>query len=102
MVCRECRNVCFCLSVCASPLFRGALLAFGLHGFTHILFAVIAGRYTTGVATSPIIVIPYWIYARSALRKEGLRDNDPQAFAIAVLVLPVLVLVHVVSWFLTK
>ena len=86
----------------ASALFRGALLAFGLHGFTHILTAVIAGRYTAGVATSPIIVIPYWIYARRALRAEGLRDNDLQAIAIAVLVLPVLILVHVVAWFLTK
>jgi hypothetical protein len=84
-----------------SPLFRGGLLAFGLHGFGHIGVTAALRRYTTGVLTSPTIVIPYWLWARRALAREGLYDRDgsvPWA-AASLLLIPV---VHVVTRFLLK
>ena len=59
-----------------SRLFRGVLLAFGLHGFGHIGVTAALRQYSSGVATSPTIVIPYWLWARRALAREGLSDRD--------------------------
>jgi hypothetical protein len=79
-----------------SPLFRSALLGFGLHGFGHIGGTVALRRYTTGVATSPTIVIPYWLWARRVLAREGLSDRDGTVrwAAGTLLLLPV---VHVAT-----
>jgi Protein of unknown function with HXXEE motif len=77
-------------------LFRGGLLAFGLHGFVHIGATAALRQYTAGVATSPTIVIPYWLWARRALAREGLSDRDGTArwAAASLLLLPV---VHVAT-----
>jgi hypothetical protein len=77
-----------------SRLFRGVLLAFGLHGFGHIGVSAALRQYTAGVATSPTIVIPYWLWARRALAGEGLSDRDGTASwaAASLLLIPV---VHV-------
>jgi hypothetical protein len=79
-----------------SPLFRGGLLAFGLHGFGHIGVTAALRQYTAGVATSPTIVIPYWLWARRALAREGLSDRDGTApwAAASILLIPT---VHVVT-----
>lgn len=79
-----------------SRLFRSALLGFGLHGFGHIGATVAMRQYTTGVATSPTIVIPYWLWSRRALAREGLSDREGTArwAAAALLLLPV---VHVAT-----
>jgi hypothetical protein len=79
-----------------SRLFRGALLAFGLHGIGHIGATAALRQYTAGVATSPTIVIPYWLWARRALAREGLSDRDGTArWAVAsLLLIPV---VHVAT-----
>jgi hypothetical protein len=79
-----------------SRLFRGVLLAFGLHGFGHIGVTAALRRYTTGVATSSTIVIPYWLWARRALAPEGLSDRDGTApwAAASILLIPT---VHVVT-----
>jgi hypothetical protein len=79
-----------------SPLFRGGLLAFGLHGFLHIGTTAALRQYTSGVATSPTIVIPYWLWARRALAREGLLDRDGTArwAAASFLLIPT---VHVVT-----
>ncbi len=79
-----------------SRLFRSALLAFGLHGFGHIGVTAALREYTTGVATSPTIVIPYWLWARRALAREGLSDREGTAgWAVATILL--LPMVHVVT-----
>jgi hypothetical protein len=58
-------------------------------------------RYTTGVATSPTIVIPYWLWARRALAREGLSDREGTArWAVAALLL--LPVVHVATRLLLK
>jgi hypothetical protein len=79
-----------------SRLFRGVLLAFGLHGFGHIGLTAALRRYTSGVATSPTIVIPYWLWARRALAREGLSDRDGMArlAAASILLIPT---VHVLT-----
>jgi len=79
-----------------SRLFRGVLLAFGLHGFGHIGATAALRQYTTGVATSPTIVIPYWLWARRALAREGLSDRDGTAppAAASILLIPT---VHLVT-----
>ena len=79
-----------------SRLFRGGLLAFGLHGFGHIGVTAVLRRYTTGVATSPTIVIPCWLWARRALARESLSDRDGTApwAAVSILLIPT---VHVVT-----
>jgi Protein of unknown function with HXXEE motif len=84
-----------------SRLFRSALLAFALHGFGHIAASVALRRYTTGVATSPTIVIPYWLWARRALAREGLSDREGTArrASATLLLLPV---VHVATRLLLK
>ena len=84
-----------------SRLFRSAPLAFGLHGFGHMAGSVALRQYTTGVATSPTIVIPYWLWARRALAREGLSDREGTArwAAATLLLLPV---VHVATRLLLK
>jgi len=77
-----------------STLFRGGLLAFGLHGFTHIASCLVAGRYTTGVVTSPLVVIPYWLWARRVLKQHGIRPEDPKAVVTALAVFPALAGIH--------
>ena len=80
-----------------SSFFRGALLAFGMHGFSHIGASALTGRYTTGVVTAPLIVIPYWLWARGVLRRHGIADQDGPASAMAVANLPLLFGVHALS-----
>jgi hypothetical protein len=84
-----------------SRLFRGVLLAFGLHGFGHIGVSAALRQYTSGVATSPTIVIPYWLWARRALTREGLFDRDGTApwAAASLLLIPI---VHVVTRLLLR
>ncbi len=77
-----------------STLFRGGLLAFGLHGFTHMASCLVAGRYTTGVVTSPLVVIPYWLWARRVLKRHGIRPEDPKAVVTALAVFPALAGIH--------
>ncbi len=80
-----------------SAFFRGALLAFGAHGFSHIGASVVTGRYTTGVVTAPVVVIPYWLWARGVLREHGIADQDGPARVMAALNLPLLFGVHALS-----
>ncbi|WP_454228739.1 HXXEE domain-containing protein [Propioniciclava flava] len=54
-----------------SRWFQRALDAYGLHGIGHIASAVLLRRYTSGSVTSPVVVIPFWLWARKALAAEG-------------------------------
>ncbi len=80
-----------------SPWFRGALQGFGLHGCSHLGASAVTRGYTTGVATSPAIVIPYWLWARRALRRHGIRDIDARSTAVALLTVPVMFTVHALT-----
>lgn len=80
-----------------SPWFRGGLLAFGIHGFTHMANSVAKRGYTSGVATAPVIVVPYWIFARRVLRQHGVGGADRKIDAIALAAAPLTLGVHLLS-----
>lgn len=80
-----------------SPLFRGAVLAFGLHGAGHLAASLGARGYTTGVATVPVVVLPYWLHARRVLDRYGLSEADHPAVAVALAGVPLTVAAHVLS-----
>lgn len=52
--------------------FAAALAVFFLHAFMHIGQALVLRRYTPGVVTSILLVIPYSAYAYYRLLSEGL------------------------------
>ncbi|MDX3232620.1 HXXEE domain-containing protein [Streptomyces sp. ME19-01-6] len=62
-----------------SPFFQGALNGFGLHGLVHLAQAAAVRGYTPGVVTSPLVVIPFTLWARGRLRRaEVLRPTRPR------------------------
>ncbi|AUN41405.1 HXXEE domain-containing protein [Tsukamurella tyrosinosolvens] len=56
-----------------SAWYQSALLAYGLHGVSHLAMAARCGGYAPGVATTPITVLPFWLWASSRLAREGVR-----------------------------
>lgn len=68
-----------------SAFYQNALLGFGLHGLGHIGMSLLTRGYTSGVATSPTIVIPFWLWAARALNQAGApnRRSAPAAIALA-------------------
>lgn len=56
-------------------LFLMFLFLVFIHVFTHIAQAVYLRSYTPGVATSPILVLPYSLYAYYRLLAEGVVDT---------------------------
>jgi hypothetical protein len=75
-----------------SPLFQAAVTAYGLHGVGHIAGSLLARDYTPGVLTSPLIVVPYALWARRRLQRIGVwqpmagRDVALSLLAVAPLV----------------
>jgi hypothetical protein len=67
-----------------SAFYQNALLGFGLHGFDHIGISVLTHGYTSGVATSPTIVIPFWLWATQALNQARVphRRSVPAAITL--------------------
>ncbi|MFJ9854327.1 HXXEE domain-containing protein [Streptomyces sp. NPDC101150] len=55
-----------------SAFYQGALDGFGLHGVMHLAQAAAVRGYTPGSATSPVLVIPFTLWARGRLRRAGL------------------------------
>ncbi|MCZ1018311.1 HXXEE domain-containing protein [Streptomyces noursei] len=61
-----------------SAFFQATLDGFGLHGLMHLAQAAVVRGYTPGVATSPVLVIPFTLWARGRLRRAGrLRPTTP-------------------------
>ncbi|MCX4819704.1 HXXEE domain-containing protein [Streptomyces sp. NBC_01142] len=54
-----------------SAFYQGALNGFGLHGLVHLAQAAAVRGYTPGSATSPLIVVPFTLWARGRLRRAG-------------------------------
>ncbi|MGW0803154.1 HXXEE domain-containing protein [Nonomuraea sp. NPDC002799] len=54
-----------------SPVFQAVLAGFGLHGVTHLAQTAVLGRYTPGVVTAPVVVIPFSVWAWRRLRAAG-------------------------------
>ncbi|KXO99162.1 hypothetical protein AXK61_17980 [Tsukamurella pseudospumae] len=56
-----------------STLYQSVLLAYGLHGFTHAANSIGVRGYSPGVATVPVAVVPFWLWASSRLERAGIR-----------------------------
>ncbi|WP_076463361.1 HXXEE domain-containing protein [Actinomyces mediterranea] len=52
-------------------LYQDFQWAYGLHGFGHLAAAALTKGYTTGVATSPTVVLPQLAYALHSLDAAG-------------------------------
>jgi len=76
--------------------FQGLLLGFGLHGIGHAAQSVALRRYTPGVVTSPLVVVPFWLWARRRLRDQGVPASRG-ALAGPALVAPVVLGAHVLA-----
>lgn len=68
-----------------SAFYQNALLGFGLHGLGGLGISLLTGSYASGVATSPTIVLPFWLWATRALNQAGVpnRRSVPAAIALA-------------------
>lgn len=54
-----------------SAFYQGAVDGFGLHGLVHLAQAAAVRGYTPGSVTSPLIVVPFALWARGRLRRAG-------------------------------
>ncbi|MEV6506247.1 HXXEE domain-containing protein [Streptomyces sp. NPDC051642] len=62
-----------------SGFYQAALNGFGLHALTHMAQAAAVRGYTPGVVTSPLVVVPFTLWARGRLRRAGvLRPARPR------------------------
>ncbi|WP_369368232.1 HXXEE domain-containing protein [Streptomyces sp. CG4] len=65
-----------------SAVYQTALNAFGLHGLVHLAQAAALRGYTPGSATTPVLVLPFTVWARGRLRRSGvLRPTRPREVA---------------------
>jgi hypothetical protein len=67
--------------------------AFAGHGVTHVLSSVAYGGYTPGVATVPLVIVPYSVWASRALRRAGVQRGAVRRRDLATAVAAVLGLV---------
>lgn len=78
-----------------SWFFQTVLRGFGWHGIGHLAAAALSGKYVTGAATTPLVVIPYWLWARHELARDGVPlrpvDSGP------LLIVPVLIAAHAIT-----
>ncbi|AOR36229.1 hypothetical protein BFF78_38875 [Streptomyces fodineus] len=65
-----------------SAVYQTALNAFGLHGLVHLTQAAAMRGYTPGSVTTPLVVLPFPLWARGRLRRSGvLRPTRPRDLA---------------------
>jgi Protein of unknown function with HXXEE motif len=84
-----------------SAFYQNTLLGFGLHGLGHAGVSLLARCYTSGVATAPTVVVPFWLWATRALEQAGVpnRRSLPAAIALAA---GALAGGHLAAYLLTK
>ncbi|MCT7355423.1 HXXEE domain-containing protein [Streptomyces sp. 15-116A] len=70
-----------------SAFYQAAVDGFGLHGLVHMAQAVAFRGYTPGSVTSPLVVVPYALWARTRLRRAGvLRPARARDLAVGLAV----------------
>jgi len=84
-----------------SAFYQNTLLGFGLHGLGHIGATLLARGYTSGVATAPTVVVPFWLWATRALEQAGVPNRRSLPAGIA-LVAGSLAGGHLVAYLVTK
>jgi hypothetical protein len=84
-----------------SAFYQNVLLGFGLHGIGHVGLAVALRGYASGVATSPTIVIPFWLGATRYLDAKGVPAR--RSVRAAALSIPASIWVsHGIAYALTR
>ena len=80
----------------ASKLFQASLVGFGLHAGTHLAQSAVLRRYTPGLVTTPLVVIPYSVWAWRRLKRSGvpIQPSDPRLNLLLAAVVP---LSHVIA-----
>ena len=84
-----------------SAFYQNTLLGFGLHGFGHLALSLLAGGYTSGVATAPTVVVPFWLWSTRTLQQAGVPNRRSLPTAIA-LVAGSLAFSHLAAYLLTN
>ncbi|MGW7521548.1 HXXEE domain-containing protein [Streptomyces sp. NPDC054796] len=54
-----------------SGFYQSTLTGFGLHGAVHLAQAAAVRGYPPGAATTPLVVLPFTLWARGRLRRAG-------------------------------
>jgi hypothetical protein len=54
-----------------SKFFQASLMGFGLHAGTHLAQSVVLRRYTPGLVTTSLVVIPFSLWAWRRLKADG-------------------------------
>ncbi|WP_433020481.1 HXXEE domain-containing protein [Kribbella sp. CA-294648] len=62
-----------------SKFFQASLAGFGLHAGTHLAQSAVLRRYTPGLVTTPLVVIPYSVWARRRLKRSGVPIHPSDA-----------------------
>ena len=60
-----------------SKFFQASLLGFGLHAGTHLAQSALLRRYTPGLITTPLVVIPFTTWAWRRLKTEAVPIAPP-------------------------
>jgi hypothetical protein len=77
-----------------SGLYQRVLAAFGWHAVGHVAQSVVTRGYTPGVATSPLIVAPFALWATRRLRAAGVDRTNAGSPLSLLLLPPVLAAAH--------
>lgn len=62
-----------------SKFFQASLAGFGLHAGTHLAQSAVLRRYTPGLVTTPLVVIPYSVWAWRRLKRSGVPIHPSDA-----------------------
>jgi hypothetical protein len=85
---------------------QAALAAFSAHSLSHVAASIVLRGYTPGVATVPLVILPYSLWAWPRLRRAGVVTTRAEAVGAArtgiAFALPVALLGHVVARALTR
>ncbi|WP_136193074.1 HXXEE domain-containing protein [Actinomyces procaprae] len=69
-----------------SGFYQAMLYGYGMHAFMHLGSAALARGYTPGCATALPVVLPFWRFAKAALRADGV---EPRAARWTIPAFPV-------------
>ncbi|RCV52816.1 HXXEE domain-containing protein [Marinitenerispora sediminis] len=72
-----------------SGFYQAALLGFGGHAATHLAQAVAVRGYTPGLLTTPLVVVPYSLWAWLRLRRAGVAGAGGRLGWASAALLPV-------------
>ncbi|WP_329026083.1 HXXEE domain-containing protein [Streptomyces sp. NBC_00690] len=81
-----------------SRLYQAALAGYGWHGLIHLGQSLALRGYTPGVATAPVVVLPFSLWAWRELLRSDVPHDLGRASAAAAVLFPVgLATAHVVA-----